>query len=268
MINTCPNCKIRKKQKHDNSKWCLHCALQFRKRPKSNMTSEQIKQAKKLIGKMDRREIAQKLDVSLSSLKRAFRGKRLAFYNYCVANPDLVKRVNKYYESHSQSDTAKYFNLSEKQIEHIVYRYKMHKPKQIRWSNDQIVMLAKMAGLVRMDKQAKIFNRPGAKAGSIKSAWTKKFKNCGGSVHGMSEYIAKNLVTDKCPRLKTQFYEARRKGQFYSRKLCLWVDMEKYLKPDIPEFVVDAIKQMAEFQRWLFKTNDPKKEINLMINYK
>ncbi len=262
----CPDCKKRPVQEHRNSKWCLQCALARRKRPAHTLTPSQIREAKKMIGKMSREDISKELGVSLSNLKRAFRGRRLAFYNYCVANPSLVKNVNKYYETHEQNETARHFGLSRKQIDHIVYRYKSHKPKQIKWTDKQITELAQMAGLINTARQAKYFNRPGAHAGSITSAWTKKFGIMGGSINGMSNLLAKEIVTAKCPRIKTEFYEARRKGEFYSRNLCLWVDMEKHLKRGNPKFIKQAVTQMAKFQRWLFNSKTPRNKIINIIN--
>jgi hypothetical protein len=190
----------------------------------------------------------------------------LAFYNYCSANPSLVNDVNKYYETHTQEETAKHFNLRRKQVDHIVYRYNLHEPKQIRWTDKQIIELAQFAGLINTNRQAKYFNRPGAHAGSIKSAWSKKFKIMGGSINGMSNWLAREIVTDECPRIKTEFYEGRKKGTYYSRNLCLWVDMEKHLKKGNPRFIKQAVVQMAKFQRWLFKTKTPKNKIMRIIN--
>lgn len=227
------------------------------------MNKEQIKDVKKLIGKMDGRDIAKELGVSLSNIKRAFRGTRLAFHNKYVLNPDLVKRVCKYYEKHGRPKTQKRF--PEISVRSIVERYKWFNPRCIRWTDKEIVELAKMAGLVRMDHQAEYFKRPRANAGSIQSAWMKKFGVCGGSINGMSEFMAREIVTEKCPRLKTEFYQARRKGQFYYRSLCLWVDMEKNIKKQAPKFITDAVKQMAAFQRWLHNTKNPKPSILKMM---
>jgi AraC-like DNA-binding protein len=260
MESKCSNCRIRPKQKHFNSKWCLPCALEFRKKPKSTLTQSELKKAKRLIGKMSREEIAEKLGTSLSNLKRAFRGTRLAYHNYCQANPSLVKKVNKYFETHTQEETAKHFKLSRKQVDHIVYRYRSAKRKQIQWSKEQIIEAAKMAGLVSYKSQAKYFNRPNAFEGSIHSLWIKKFKIGGQTIHGMPHWTAKYLVTNKAKYIRP-FGNDRNNNPIKFRRILLWVDMEKCLKKDVPDFLKEGVRTMAQFQRWLFKSQDPKKEI-------
>lgn len=262
-VRLCSHCKKKPlRSRHFNTKYCNACRKYFLKKPKTSMTKDQIRKAKSMIGKMPREEIAKRLAVSLPSLKRAFRGTRLAYYNYCVVNPGLVREVNKYYETHDQPATAKHFGLSRKQIDHIVYRYKSHKPKTIPWTNEQFIQLARFGGLVSFTTQAKYFKRPNAFEGSIKSAWMKKFGVGGGCINGMSDSRARYIVTKACPRIKTRFWETKdKKRGSFSRKSCLWIDMEKHLLPDTPEFIREAIVALADFQRWLFESQNPKRKI-------
>lgn len=205
---------------------------------------------------MDRREIAEALGTSLANLKRAFRGTRLAFYNYCTVNPGLVRQVNKYYETHTLDETAKAFELKPKQVDHIVNRYKQHAPKQLRWTDQQIIEATRMAGLVSLKNQAKYFNRPRANVGSIKSLWAKRFESRAAAVNGMAHWQAKHLVI-----VKARYLQARPRAH----RVILWVDMEKCLKSEVPKFIEDAIRIMADFQRWLWKSNNPKPLILKMI---
>lgn len=260
----CPECGKRQIQKHRNSRRCKPCALQLRKCPKSTLTWAEITRAKKMIGKMPREEIAERLGTSLSNLKRAFRGTRMVYYNYCVANPGLVRRVNKYYEKHSQKKTAKYFNLSPKQIDHIVNRYKIHKPKQIPWKDKEVIELARMAGLVSLKAQSKYFKRPNANAGSIKSVWTKKLGLAQRSINGMEHFRARRLVTQKAKYLKP--LGTTRAGQLVQhRRVILWIDMVKVLKPEVPSHIRSALKTMAGFQRWLHGKRNTRERILSMI---
>lgn len=206
-----------------------------------------------MIGKMPAKEIAVKLGTSISNLKRAFRGTRLAYFNKHVINQDRVKRVCAYYEKHGRPATEKAF--PEVKVRSIVERYKFYRPRQTRWTDEQIVELARMAGLVSFDEQARRFARPGAAAGSIKSAWQKKFGFGGQAINGMSNWMAKEIVTKDCPRILSHYWDTKRAGKHYGRNICLWVDMEKHLRPGVPDFIVSAIKQMAEFQRWLHGRN-------------
>ena len=236
----------------------------LRKRPQSTLSKRQIAKASKLIGKMDRREIAERLGISLSNLKRAFRGTRLGYHNYCVANPGLVKEVNKYYERYGKNKTVKKFNLKPKQVEHIIYRYKLHKPRQIRWTDKEIIEAARMAGLVSTSSQAKYFNRPNANAGSVKSLWMKRFRMSQGCVNGMTHYRAKELLNGNARYLKPMG-ETRAGEPVEFRKLVLWVDMERNLKKGLPAFMRDAVKTMADFQRWLHGGGDVKGKIIKLI---
>lgn len=249
---------------HPNRKRCPHCVEELRHRPNTSMSSSQIRHARSLIGKMSREDIAKTLGVSVVSLNRAFRGTRLAFHKYCVVNPGLVRQVNAYYEKHGNKKTAAAFGIKPRQVEHIVYRYKSHKPRQIRWTAQQLTEATKMAGLVSPSAQAKYFNRPRAHGGSIRSLWNKRFGFCGGSINGMVHWYAKELCNHKARYLKP-IGEDRRGQPVEFRRLILWVDMEKCLKPDAPEFLKSAIGTMADFQRWLWKSDNPRPLILKMI---
>ena len=248
---------------HFNRKRCRACVAELRRRPQSSLTQAQIAQAKTMIGKMPREEIARRLGVSLPSLKRAFRGVRLAFHNYCQANPSLVRQVNAFYEENGNKRTAEHFGISRKQVEHIVYRYRFSKPRQIRWSDPQIAEAAKMSGLISHTAQAKYFNRPNAFNGSIKALWTKRFGFMG-TVNGMAHWYARELVDCSAQYLKPKGNDRRGDPTLF-RWIILWVDMEKCLRPDVPEFIQDAIKTMADFQRWIWKSKNPKPLILKMI---
>lgn len=259
-MKPCLKCKSRPRiSEHHNAKWCAVCRKYLLSRPAGTMTREQRIEAKSLIGKMDRREIAEHLGVSLANLKRSLRGVRLAFHNHLYANPELVKDVCRYYEKHGRKKTEKQF--PDVKVRSIVERYKQFKPRQIRWTNEQIIELAKMSGLVSMTDQAKHFNRPRARAGSIQSFWMKRMGFGGGSIHGLSKHIAKQIATKDCPYIKTRFWQTRRGRADFSRHIALWVDLNSHLKSDVPDFIKEAIGTMADFQVWLFETSNPRMAI-------
>ncbi len=226
------------------------------------MTPAQIIEARSLLGKMDRRDIAKEVGASLSSLKRAFRGTRMAFHNKWAINPALVRRIGKFYSRHGMRATEEAFpGVS---VRSVVEHYKDFKPRQIRWTDTQITEAARMAGLVSPMAQAKYFNRPRAHVGSIRSLWMKKFGMGWGQVNGMVHHHAKHLVDIKARYLRP-VGESRHDEQVQFRRLILWVDMEKCLKPEVPTFMKDAIHTMADFQRWLHGSSDPRKQILRMI---
>lgn len=232
------------------------------------MSDEQIEEARSMIGTMPRSEIAQELGVSESNLKRGLRGTSIWFHNGKYKNrPELVKQVMDYYYKHGKPATVKQFPSVNVKciIERPEYYGIKKKFRQRRWTDQELIELTKMAGIISETGQAKYFKRPGANEGSIKSVWMKRFHLGSGFIHGMSEYMAKHLVNKKTPYVQTAFWQSRRDGVTFGRKLYLWVDMENNLQPEIPEFIRDAIVQMAKFQRWLFDSENPKSQILKLI---
>lgn len=258
----CPQCKKRPVQSHKNSKWCKKCSDALKLRPQSTLSKAEITQAKKLIGKMASRDIAKELNTSISNLKRAFRGVRLAYFNKYVCNPGLVKRVCAYYELNGKKKTQNMF--PDICVRSIVERYPQFSPRQLRWTDKQYIELARMAGLVSLDSQARFFNRPRANEGSIKSAWYKKFGYGGSGINGLSNFSAKEIVNVSCPRIRSFYWGTQRNGKSFGRKICLWVDIENHLKPESPEFMKNAVAQMAEFQRWLHGKNAKNNILNMI----
>lgn len=268
-MRLCGNCKKRPTKKHFNSKWCVRCANKFRKAPRSTLSKSDIRKVNSWIGKIPVKEIAERLDTSVSNVKRAFVGKSIWFHNGKYKNqPKLVEQVFRYYEKHGKVETAKKFPGV--RVRSIVERPNYYgitfNSRQTRWTDDQLIELAKMAGVISLTAQAKWFNRPGANKGSIVSVWNKRFSFCSGSINGMARCQAKHFVSKRCPMIKTKFWRSRRQDRERDgRILYLWVDMEKHLLPECPDFVKQAIKTMAEFQRWMFSVKDVRGKILRMI---
>lgn len=269
-MRICPSCEKRPMQKHHNSKWCLRCALERRKRPLGRLTSKQRAFAIRHRADMPFLDICKKLKSSPSNVKRSCRGVRFCFKNGKLRNnPQLIRKVLDYYSANGWHLTVKAF--PDVRIKSIIHRAEYYgqtlKPRQIRWKNSEIVLAARMAGLVEGKRQARIFNRPGANEGSIKSLWMKKFGHGGGNIHGMSEWMARRILRPGYPVLKTRMWSPRRgtKAEF-QRGLVLWCEMEPFLLRGTPKFIRDGVKTMARFQYWLFETRDPAKKIREMVH--
>lgn len=262
MKRMCIVCKSRPSKEHRNAKYCVQCAAERLKRPIGKLTPAQVRQAKALIHKMPRDEIAKAIGTSLSSLKRWARDNgniRLAYYNRWHANPKLVRQICEYYSKHGMVRTEKRFpNVRIRSVVERYFKQLGFKPRQVRWRADQIIELAQMAGLVNHSRQARHFNRPGAHEGAIKSAWMKKFQIGGSSMNGLSYCIARHYVRKSCPFMTTDFWAQRkdsRRGGTWTRRLALWVDVDQHLRADVPDHLRQAIKAMAKFQRWLHGRN-------------
>lgn len=211
---------------------------------------------------MMQRELAEHLGVSRTNLIRwaSQSGVSLDAHSY---KPEVVARVLAYYEQHGKTRTQEAF--PDVSVRSIVERnYGAFRPRQIRWTDAQIIEAARMAGLVSPRAQAKYFNRPNAHEGAIKSLWMKRFGFGAGSLNGMAHWQAKELVSVKARYLKP-IGESREGEPIEFRRIILWVDMEKCLKRGTPAFIREAIETLANFQRWLWRCKNPKPKIIRMI---
>jgi hypothetical protein len=263
----CPNCGIRKKQKHLNSKWCKPCADGFRKQPKPNLNIWQKREALRLRGKIPKEEIAVRIGASRSSVMRLGRDLNLSFAALLryKTNPALVKDVCQYYEQHGKRKTQ--LRFPQVNVRSIVERYRWFAPRQERWTDEQLRELARMAGLISKESQAIYFKRPRANKGSITSVWMKTFRQGGGSVNGLSWHLARHFVDQEYRPIQTSVWAQRdRKSSInLGRKVVSWVDFEKHLIPSAPDWLKECATAMAKFQRWLHGTDHVGKKIKMLI---
>ena len=259
---SCQRCKSRPRySSHPNCKWCEECRQELRHRPAGRLTEAQARQVRRLLFKMPREDIAREIGVSVPTLKRWVRDNgniRLAYFNRWHANPKLVNQICKYYAKHGRAKTERrYPNVRVRSVIERYFKGLGFKPRQVRWTSDQLVAIAKMAGLVSIDRQAKYFDRPGANEGSIKSVWMKRFGLGGGSINGLSYWVAKHYVRPSCPYYETDFWAQRagKKGRDKVRRIALWVDVQRHIKSETPVHLKEAISALAGFQRWLHGRN-------------
>lgn len=199
-------------------------------------------------------KLAELVGTSKANLQRWNRQNAKLDLNALAYKPGVVRAVCRHYEQHGRAATQEAF--PDVKVRSIVERFRIFKPRQVRWTSEQIADAAKMAGLVSLKAQAKYFNRPFANEGSVKSLWAKRLGSKAASVNGMAQWQARFLVTERAPYLQARARALR---------VCLWVDMEKHLRVDVPEFIASAIKTMADFQRWLWQSQNPRPLILRMI---
>jgi hypothetical protein len=258
-MRLCALCKKVKITGHLNKKYCEPCRKKRLSKPKGTLTKKQIQYVKKWAGKKDRHEIAKDLGVSLSNIKRSCPGLNLTYhYKYCN-NPKLVEKVCKYYEKHGKRKTQEKF--PDVAVRSIVERYKKYEPRQLPWTDEQLIELTKMAGLISMKSQAKYFNRPLANEGSIRSVWVKRFGHGQRVINGMAHWKARHFIKKSCPVIDTPFGSNNHK----QRHLVLWVDFEKHIKDDCPKFIKEAVSAMADFQRKLYGVKDVRGKVKRLI---
>jgi len=256
----CKACNTRIVIFHKNTKYCKKCALCLRKRPAHNLSVDQIKTIKKLSGEFKREEIAKMMNVPLTSIKRAASANNisLAHKEGCrkyIRNPLLIERVCKYYEKHGGVKTIKKFpNVK---VRSLIERYYDLKPRQTKWSAEEKIQLIRMSGLLTFKQQLKLLNRKEVKKPEgLRGYWGKKQITPSG-LNGLYRHTAKFFVKDSCPFIERKF--KRQTNKYY-----LWVDIEKHIKPEMPDFIHDVAKAMADFQRWIWNSKNPRSKIIAM----
>lgn len=270
MNKHCLSCQEKLTDCHPNRKYCKPCGVT--RKPKGNLTEHQKAEAIKLRGTMPITKIANELGVSVSNIKRSLPG--ISFYyenGKIINNPQLAREIYEYYLANGKPKTLEKFKdcrIRPRSIIDAPAKYGFLPQQKIRkWTDDELVELARMQGLISYQAQAKYFSRPNANAGSIKSAYQKKFSSIYSELHGMSWSNARKIVYPDCPKLFLPTLERMPSKNATKNKniRVLWCDLEKHLLPVLPPAFVDAIKALAEFQRWLFQTENPRAKILNML---
>ena len=124
-----------------------------------------------------------------------------------------------------------------------------------------------MAGIISKESQWKYFKRPGAYKGSVTSVWMKHFKMGGGSVNGLAWHIAKYFVNPNCKPIRTAVWAQRdrKESPNLGKILVTWVEFERHLRADTPDWIKESAQAMAKFQRWLHGTDHVNRHINKLI---
>jgi hypothetical protein len=271
MKRICPRCNARSTKKHRNAKWCHPCAEALKRQPRGTLSASERQFAIRHAGDMKITEIAKRLGTSVANVKRSCRGVRFFAHNgKYKERPDLVRQVLDYYFEHGKAATEEAFpNVNVKCIVDRPEYYGVKRQyRQKRWTAGQHLEAVRMAGLVPLDAQAKHFARPGANAGAMKSFWIKRVGMAGGQIHGMADWNARWIVTDRCPRLRVKYLaprDAEAPSVDGTRPIVLWIDAEKHLRSGTPEFIATGIRTMADFTRWVFGVKHPKRAILKMM---
>lgn len=213
---------------------------------------------------MMQRELAEHIGCSRSNLIRWASANKISLDAHSY-KPEVKAAVLSFYEMHGRRATEKAF--PDVSVRSIVERnYGAFAPRQLRWTDKQIIEAARMAGLVSFKAQARYFNRPNANEGSIKSLWMKRFGHGSSNINGMPHWYARSLVWG--PKVRyVKVVGTTRKGELKPfMRILLWVDIQKHMRPDTPKFIKSAVRAMANFQRWLHDDKNPRAKILKMIN--
>lgn len=249
----CVRCQAAPKQSHRNAKYCLACRAEYVRRPRSTLTPEQGALVARWTGTLSRTEIAQRLGVSRANVLRYIR--EHGVYGRSDAYPPaVVEAVLRVYEQappgQGKREVERLFPGV--RVDCITERHRDFAPRQIRWTGAQQIEAARMAGLVSAAAQAQFFGRPNAHEGSIKSLWAKRFQCAPMDVNGLSGHLAFRIARAGVPATMVKYRESA--GAAYK---VLWLDLQAWLRPDVPEWVRAAVDALARFQAWLHGTTTP-----------
>lgn len=250
----CLGCDTELKDYHKKKKYCDEC-----KKIRSKniyipgcLSEEQQKQIDELVGIMSIRDIAKTVGTSRSSVKRYGNHKCYKFMIYKYTN-EFKKELTDYYVKHGKRKTVNKFPNAK--IRSIVERVE-HIPRQIRWTDEQIVTAVKMADLVPNNMQAMIFNRPNAYSGSIKSLWTKRIGVGQTYINGARMHFLKSIC---CKKIVSGLITIDSSGQ--CKVIIPWTIVFENLKKDLPDWIKQAINSLANFQKWLHGTKNIEKSL-------
>ncbi len=250
---------------HSNRKRCEDCVLLLKVFPEGRLTEKQIAIVTRNAGIIDIKKIAVRAGTSVATIKRWSRNKGISF-NVHSYKKEVIEEVCAFYAKNGKVKTQEQFpNVK---VRSIVERFKIFPPRQSRWTDKQIIQAVKMSCFVSFSKQALFFNRPLANAGSIQSLWVKNLKARPTEMHGLPTYKAKLFIRNNCPSIKLPLLVNEDGDSSTCRRIHLWIDLEKFLLPDCPEFIKSAIEAMAMFQRWVWGEEDIRSRINDLISQK
>lgn len=170
--------------------YCAACRAERRKRPPSGVTAEQAKQLASMLGQMPRREIQQRLGLSKSAITRWLReqGWRVKQWNaYDAATVEAVCQA--YAEGGRRLVRERFPGVKVRSIVERYCRKHGYRPRQIRWTDEQLVEAVRMAGLVSHTAQARYFGRPNAYEGSIRHLWQIRFRLDPRLIHGIPAWL-------------------------------------------------------------------------------
>jgi transposase len=243
-VLSCRGCGGSLAGRHANVRYCENCKSQSRRRPR-NLSASQRERILAMAGELPRHEIARHVGVSEVTVSRFVRSTGRRFRKCTQFSEGLVAAVTEAYERHGRVHTEKLF--PEVRVRSIVERHP-HWPRQLRWTDEQIVEAARMAGLVSPDAQARFFGRPNAYEGSLKALWVRRFGCAPRYINGLPAGLAWPIAKPGVRAVLVRHAEA---GGCAPK--VLWLDLARHLRARELSGVVEAL---AGFQAWLHGTDD------------
>lgn len=233
---------------HSNTRFCNRCRGERLRRPPSRVLPEQGAQILALAGTIPQTKIQQHLGLSTATISRYLREQGVRVKKWNAYAPETIEAVMQAYEAapKAQGKQAVREQFADVNVRSLIERH-AHRPRQVRWTDDQIIEAVRMGGLVSRTAQARYFGRPNAYGGSIEALWNKRLGCRSGMIHGLGAHLAWPIARPGLPAVLVCQQEAPG-----PKTMCLWMDLAQHLRPDVDETVRQAIVVLARFQRWLF----------------
>lgn len=253
----CVACQQRPRSSpHFNCKYCAACRAVRLRQPPSAVTPAQRAAIVRLAGTMTRREIAVQVGIALPAVSRCLREEGLRS-NVRGYPQEVIEAVSRVYAAapKGQGKAAVREAFPDVVVRSIVERLAHHRGasvrRQVRWTGEQLIDAARMAGLVSVTAQARYFGRPNALGGSIKALWSKHFQCASRDINGLDASRAYQIARPGVPAVVTA---PDNMGPNPKVKV-LWLDLIHYLRPDVEPAVRQCIEALALFQTWLHGTD-------------
>lgn len=185
------------------------------------------------------------------------------------------EEIIKYYQTHSNKEVCKKFNLTQNQFKSVMHRY--YKDKRFvglrkdtriktKWSNEDIIKLIQMAGVLPRNEIAKRLNR--TKTNNFHAVKDKIAQIGFKSKHINGMPITWLSLLGKKENLKIITTKAgpNSKKNHFNFKIIPWVELEKKFNSN-DDVISIIIKSLAKFQRFIFQTSDDNKIISILEGY-
>jgi hypothetical protein len=133
---------------------------------------------------------------------------------------------------------------------------KRGRPSRLR--DEHLIQIARMGGLISTGKQAKLLGFQGYQG--VKSVWHHRFGFGPKHLHGMRPKDAAEILKPGFPTLIV--------GRAHCHgflRIVLWCEMKPWLLEGLPKFFTEAIAAMAQFQCWLYQTDNPRQAIEELM---
>lgn len=261
----CRDCSACIDDRHHAAQLCHPCRRKNIANMPAYLTPEQKAHVLRLSGTHTIKQISDEVGISISKITRFRKLNNLA-RRHRRYTQETINDVLRYYEQHGRVATQKHF--PDVNVPCITDVYE-HAPRVEPWKQEDLFMVVRMAGLAPPSVLAGLIHRRGMHAGTIESVLFRKMGITRvATLHGLGRHCAKWLAYENCPFVVRPLWRRRTttKQKNPLRRTYLWCDLVRHMRADIPDFVREGISAMADFQRWLFKNDNPRPVILKMMH--